>query len=48
MPLMWVADIESNHLFPDGSKREGVKIAFAEGAIFWIPREAVLNAYVTD
>ncbi len=41
-----VVDIESGHLFPDGSKRDGVKIDFAEGGLFWMPRETVINIYL--
>lgn len=36
-----VTDIESNHLFPNGSKGEGVKIDFAEGGSFWMPRDGL-------
>ena len=42
-----VVDIESNHTFPDGSNREGVKISTSQGSI-WIPRETAKNIYVTD
>lgn len=43
-----VIDIESDHLFSDGSKRDGVKIAFSEGTTFWMPRETVINLYMTS
>jgi hypothetical protein len=42
-----VVDIESNHRFSDGTIRDAVKINFANGQTFWMPRETVKMIYVT-
>jgi hypothetical protein len=42
-----IQDIESDHVFPDGTQRDGILVKFANGSIDWIPRKTAQQIYVT-
>jgi hypothetical protein len=42
-----IQDVEDDHLFPDGSQRDGVMVEFPDGSSDWIPRGTLQQIYVT-
>jgi hypothetical protein len=42
-----IADIESDHRFPDGTNRDAVLISFKDGSADWVPRKTAQMLYVT-
>jgi hypothetical protein len=42
-----IRDIESDHIFPDGTQRDGILVQFASGDIDWVPRKTAQLIYLT-
>jgi hypothetical protein len=42
-----IVGMERNHVFLDGSEREGVLVQFRNGSVDWIPRKTLQRIYVT-
>jgi hypothetical protein len=42
-----IVDVEDDHLFDDGTTRDGVLVQFANGTSGWVPRKTLQQIYVT-